>query len=313
MGWLLNRWHIQRELNHLVHAEGMDIVEGHDWCGLSAGLRPDCPVVIRCNGTATYFAHLLQEKVRPSVRWAECLALRDADSVVAVSRFTAGITRRLFRLVNPVGVLHNSIDISQFDPADEDEIEEDTILYLGTLVRKKGVLDLSRIFSRVIEERPQARLWLVGRDTPDKHTGSVSTWDLCRELLSPAARKRVEYFGLQPYDKVHDYVRKAAVCVFPSYAEAFPLAWLEAMACAKPVIAYDVGWAPEVIESGSSGMLSPVGNLECFAQMINKTLSDREQRRRLGLAARQRVESLFASDVAAQRSVRWYQKVLETR
>ena len=85
------------------------------------------------------------------------------------------------------------------------------------------------------------------------------------------------------------------------------------MACAKPVIAYDVGWAPEVIESGSSGMLSPLGNLEGFARIINEMLSDREQRRRLGLAARQRVESLFASDVAAQQSVRWYQRVLETR
>ena len=192
MGWLLNRGHIQRELNHLVHDEGVDIVEAPDWCGLSAGLRPACPVVIRCHGSATYFAHLLKERVRPSVRWAEGLALQQADNVVAVSRFTAGITHRLFRLANPVGVLPNSIDIGQFNPADEDEIEEDTILYLGTLVRKKGVLDLSRIFSMVVEERPQARLWLVGRDAADKRTGSASTWALCRELLSPAARKRIE-------------------------------------------------------------------------------------------------------------------------
>ena len=313
MGWFLNRWTIQVELDRLIHDEHVDIVEAHDWCGVSAGLRAPCPIVIRCHGSATYFAHLLNEKVRPSVRWAEGMALRQADNVAAVSRFTAGITHQLFRLANPVSVLPNSIDISQFDPAAEGEIEEDTILYLGTLVRKKGVLDLSRIFSLVVEKRPQARLWLVGRDTTDKQTGAASTWSLCRDLLSPAALKRVEYFGPQPYEKVHEYVRKASLCIFPSYAEAFPLAWLEAMACAKPVIAYDVGWAPEVIESGSSGMLSPLGNLECFAQMINAMLSDREQRSRLGLAARQRVESLFASDVAAQESVRWYQKVLEAR
>jgi len=85
------------------------------------------------------------------------------------------------------------------------------------------------------------------------------------------------------------------------------------MACAKPVIAYDVGWASEVIDSGLSGMLSPLGDVERCAQLINQMLTDPEQRRRLGLAARQRVESFFASDVAAQQSVRWYQKVLETR
>src|SRR6266404_2835248 len=174
------------------------------------------------------------------------MALRNADGVVAVSRFTAEVTHRLFNLPIPIGVIPNSIDVAQFDPAGQEEIEEDTILYLGTLVRKKGVLDLARIFSSVVEKHPQARLWLLGRDTADRHTGSYSTWNLCKELLSPCARRRVEYLGSQPYEKVQEYVRKAALCVFPSYAEAFPLAWLEAMACAKTVIAYNVGWAPEV-------------------------------------------------------------------
>jgi glycosyltransferase involved in cell wall biosynthesis len=310
MGWLLNRWSIQRELDRLVHDEGVDIVEAPDWCGVSAGLRAACPIVIRCHGSATYFAHLLKERVRPSVRWAEGMALRQADNVVAVSRFTAGATHRLFRLASPVGVLSNGIDISQFDPADDGEIEEDTILYLGSLVKKKGVLDLSRIFSTVVAKRPQARLWLVGRDVADKQTGSASTWALCRQLLSPAARNRVEYFGSQPYENVQEYVRKAAICIFPSYAEAFPLTWLEAMACAKPVIAYDVGWAPEVIESGLSGVLVPLGDTESFAQKVDEMLSDGKQRRSLGHAARERVRSHFASDVVAQQSIHWYRQVL---
>src|SRR3954454_9434256 len=70
-GWLLNRKSAASRLNGLVRDAGLDIVETHDWCGPSAGMQLDCPLVIRCHGSAVYFAHLLKEGVRPSIRWAE--------------------------------------------------------------------------------------------------------------------------------------------------------------------------------------------------------------------------------------------------
>lgn len=310
VGWLWDVHRVERELNRLIREEGAEIVEAHDWGGVSAGVRPRCPVVVRCNGTDTYFARLLQKRVRPSVRWAESVALRQADDVVAVSRFTADVTRRLFKLRGDVGVIPNGIDITQFRPAASDEVERDTILYFGTLARKKGVLDLCRAFSMIVERNRGARLLLVGRDMRDQFSGAASTWELCEGLLSPAARARVEYLGAQPYDKMQEYVRRASLCVFPSYAEAFPLSWLEAMASEKPVVAYDTGWAPEVIETGKSGVLVPSGDTESLALAIEELLAERARARRLGRAARRRVEKYFAADVVARQTVAHYQKVL---
>lgn len=309
-GWFANRLLAQRELNRLVRDEGVQIVEAPDWCGLSAGLRLRCPLVIRCHGSATYFAHLLKDTVRSTVRLAERYALIGASDVMAVSRFTADVTRELFGLNRPIGVIPNGVDLAQFSPADARETEPNTILYFGTLVRKKGVLDLGPVFSRVLELNGQARLVLVGRDSADKATGSPSTWALLQESLSSQARKRVQYLGGQPYEKVQEFVRRAAVCVFPSYAEAFPLSWLEAMACAKPVIAYDIGWASEAIHSGISGLLVPAGDVEAFSGAICGLLSDLARGRALGLAARQRVEAVFSAGVVAQRSTEWYDRVL---
>jgi glycosyltransferase involved in cell wall biosynthesis len=265
---------------------------------------------VRCNGTDTYFARLLQKRVRPSVRWAEGVALRSADDVVAVSRFTADVTRSLFNLRADVGVIPNGIDITQFQPAINGEVERDTILYFGTLARKKGVLDLCRAFSSVVERNEGARLRLVGRDMRDQSSGTDSTWELCKGLLSPAARERVEYLGAQPYDRMQEYVRRASLCVFPSYAEAFPLSWLEAMASAKAVVAYDTGWAPEVIETGKSGVLVPSGDTESLALAIEELLAERERAGRLGWAARSRVEKYFAAEVVARQTVAHYEKVL---
>jgi len=309
-GWLLNRRLAQRELNRLVRRNKLDIVEVQDWCGLSAGMHLDCPVTIRCHGTATYFGYLLRERVRPTVRWAERIALNQAKSIIAVSRFTAETTQRLFGLREAIGVIPNGIDLLRFQPADPDETEANTILYLGTLVRKKGILDLCRIFSRVVDARPAARLRLIGRDARDKSTGSSSTWELCKELLSPAARERAEYVGAQPYDVVQDSIQRAAVCVFPSYAEALPLSWLEAMACAKPVVAYDIGWAPEIIDAGVSGILIKLGDVESFAEHLLTVLGDQAHAKGLGVAARRRVERDFASAVVAESTLIHYRSVI---
>jgi glycosyltransferase involved in cell wall biosynthesis len=310
LGWLWDIGRVQRELNRLVREEGAEVVEAHDWGGVSAGLRLRCPLVVRCHGTDTYFAHLLRKEVRPSVRWTESLALRQADDVVAVSRFTADLTSRLFHLRSEVGVIPNGIDLAQFEPAAPEEVEPGTILYFGTLTRKKGVLDLCRVFSSVVERNTRARLLLVGRDAGDQLTGAASTWGLCREALSPAARKRVDYLGAQPYERMQTFVRRAALCVFPSYAEAFPLSWLEAMASAKAVVAYDIGWAPEVVETGESGVLVPSGDTGALARVVRELLDEPERALRLGRAARQRVETHFASDVVARQTVARYQMAL---
>lgn len=310
MGWLLNRRDAQNELNRLVREQKIDIVEAQDWCGLSAGMRLDCPLTIRCHGSATYFAHLLSERVRPSVRWAESVALKQADSVAAVSRFTAESTRRLFGLTRPVGVVPNGVDTSHFQPGSPEDVVPSSILYLGTVVRKKGVLDLCQAFSRVVKECPDARLSLIGSDAADKLSGSPSTWELCRGLLSADATNQVEYLGLQPHEKVLEHIRRAALCVFPSYAEALPVTWLEAMACAKTVVAYDIGWAPEIIHSGVDGILVPAADLESLTEAIVSLLRDDEENQRLGRAARIRVEREFASNVVADAAVKYYRDVL---
>jgi len=314
VGWLWDARRTQRELNGMIRRDGVDVVEAHDWCGPSAGLRIERPLSVRCHGAAVYFAHLLGERVRPSVRWAEGLALRGASDVVAVSRFTAELTRHLFRLRAEVGVIPNGIDAAQFAPATPEEVEPETILYFGTLARKKGVLDLCRVFSVVAERRPRARLLFVGRDAPDSRTGERSTMALCRELLSAAARGRVEFLGAQPYERVQDYVRRAALCVFPSYAEAFPLSWLEAMACAKPVVGYDTGWAREVVGAdGAGGALVTTGDAEAFVRVVEGLLEDEDARLRMGLAARARVEARFTSAHVARQSIEHYEGLLRAR
>jgi glycosyltransferase involved in cell wall biosynthesis len=309
-GWLVGRLALQRELRRLVAEEGLRLVEAADWCGLSAGLRPGCPVALRCHGTAVYFGHLLKEAVRPPVRWAEQLAFAGADDVAAVSQFTANLTAQLFELSQPITVIPNGIDPARFT-ARPAEIDPNTILYLGTLVRKKGVLDLCQAFSLVVGQFPAARLQFVGRDSADRRAGAPSMWALCQEMLSPSIRERAEYIGEVPYCEVSKYINRAGLCVFPSYAEALPLSWLEVMACGKPVVAYDIGWAREVVEHGSTGLLVKRGDVEGLAEAVLQLLRNPSLGRSFGERGRSQVQAKFSVGAMAEASIDWYQRVLE--
>lgn len=313
MGWLLNRLKIIREVNKMVVNEGLEIVEAPDWTGLSAGMKINCPLVIRCHGSDTYFGSLLGYRPRWSTFLAEAMALRQADQIAAVSRFAANTTNDIFQLSRKINVIPNGINLEHFQPVASAEEDDSLILYFGSLVRKKGVLDLAEIFSQVAARNPSARLLLVGRDSADRQTGEISTWALFKQKVSGDALKRTDYVGPKPSNEVVNFVRKAAICVFPSYAETFGLTWVEAMSCAKPVVASNIGWASEIIEDGVSGILIHPSEHAAYANALIDLLDNPETRMIMGQKARERVEQLFSIQRVAELSLDWYRNVIDAQ
>jgi glycosyltransferase involved in cell wall biosynthesis len=105
-----------------------------------------------------------------------------------------------------------------------------------------------------------------------------------------------------------EVIRRAALCIFPSYAEALPMAWLEAMACGQPVIGYDVGWAREIVDPGRTGLLVPAGNVDGLVQGARALLLERERAAAFAAAARQEVENRFTPSVVVAQLERWVEE-----
>jgi glycosyltransferase involved in cell wall biosynthesis len=83
------------------------------------------------------------------------------------------------------------------------------------------------------------------------------------------------------------------VLALPSEWEGLPLVNLEAMAVAKPVVAFDVDGIPEAIVHGETGLLVPHRDSRALAAAIAQLLDDAALRQRMGLAGRHRVEQQF--------------------
>lgn len=304
-------WLLRQKLTSIINTSGVEVLEAPDWTGITALMSLHCPIVIRMNGSDTYFCRLENRQLKYHNFWLERNALHRADGLISVSRFTADRSREYFSLrKQTIEVIPNGIETRDFPFIGLRGADPDLVLYMGTLIRKKGLLELPHIFNKVVTIRPKTKLLLVGSDAADIATGNSSTWAIMQSLFSPEAAQQVQYLGKIPYTEVQGYLTKAAVCVFPSFAEALPVSWIEAMACGKPVVASNIGWATEVIEDGVSGLLAHPSNHTEFAEKILQVLKSPMLARSLGEAACQRAKKAFEASTVAKQSLDFYRKTV---
>jgi glycosyltransferase involved in cell wall biosynthesis len=310
LSWFFTRKKIENIINQLYDNKDIDLIEAPDWTGITSFIVPKkCPVVIRLNGSDTYFCDLDKRPVKWKNKFHEKRALQKADALLSVSQFTADKTNEVFSLNKKFTIIPNSIDIDSFKKDYEIKELPDTILYFGSLIRKKGLLELPLIFNEVIKENPAAQLVLVGKDVPDIISGSNSTWEMMKGLFTKEAMQNVIYLGSVPYTEIQSHINQATVCVFPSFAEALPVSWIEAMAMQKPIVASNVGWSTDVIDDGLNGFLVHPENHEEYASKINILLSNSQMRAEFGSTARDKVLRKFSVSVVAQQSLAFYKSL----
>lgn len=302
---------VERLINSLYDSGKIEIVEAPDWTGFTAFIKPKCPIVLRMHGTDTYFCYLDNRKVKYRNKYLEKRALKNAEGIISVSAFTGKLTNELMGLNKSFAVIPNSIDASLFKPKENDS-KTLSILYFGTLIRKKGLLELPEIFNIVNKSNNEVKLLLVGKDSADIKTGAPSTWELMKLLFNQSSIKKVEYFGAVAYSKIQDLIKEATVCVFPTFAEALPLSWLEAMSMEKAIVASNIGWAEEMIENKKEGFLVNPTNHAQYAECILDLLNDSKKQELYGKAAREKVESQFSQKLIAKRSIEFYKKIIES-
>lgn len=311
LSWFLTRKKLEKIINQLFLGKEIDLVEAPDWTGISSFIKPkSCPLIIRLNGSDTYFCHLDNRPVKWINKFHEKRALQNADGLLSVSQFTADKTNAIFGLNKEFTIIPNPIETNLFQTNNENSLKEKTILYFGSLIRKKGLLELPLIFNKVIENNPNAKLILIGKDVADIISRNSSTWQMMQELFSAKAKKNVNYIRSVPYSEIKTKIEEANICVFPSFAEAFPVSWLEAMAMKKAIVASDIGWANEMIIDGESGFLVSPKNHDLFASKIVQLLEDSILRNEMGENARNRVKKFFDIDKVAKDNIEFYKEII---
>ncbi|MBO5271227.1 MAG: glycosyltransferase family 4 protein [Muribaculaceae bacterium] len=167
-----------------------------------------------------------------------------------------------------------------------------TFVFVGRLVRDKGIHELVEAFVKLNEKYPQTRLVLVGRSEPQLDPLSPET----QAIID--THKSIEAVGEQ--SDVRPWLAASDVLTFPSYREGFPNVVIEAGAMGLPSIVSDINGCNEIILPGENGMIVPPRNAEALYEAMEKMCVDSEYRKALTVNARELVASRFDCHIVRQ-------------
>src|SRR5512132_816936 len=177
------------------------------------------------------------------------------------------------------------------------------LLFLGRLEERKGAdCFLHALHSQKVE----ALAWtaaMAGDGQIDRYYKLAADLNLLG---------RVRLTGWLDRDAVTGLMRASDILVLPSLNEGLPMAILEGMAHELAVVTTPVGAIPEVIHDEESGLLVPPGDSNALASALQRIISDRELRLRLGRNARKLAEAKFDMARYGDRFLRLYNEVLRT-
>lgn len=199
--------------------------------------------------------------------WLTRLTAKNADKIASVSKFARQELKEFCGLDSEV--VYNSIEDDLFHTGiDGSAIREKyalgdapVIFNAGRLAPQKGALFLVKAFQLVKQAIPEAKLVIAGKHTFSAYSKQVRQH--CDDSVIFAGQ--VSKADMPHYYGMCDLY---ATC---SLWESFNLPLVEAQTCGKPVVAFDIGAHPEVIDR--NGILVDAGNVEAFARACIEKLN----------------------------------------
>jgi len=246
-------------------------------------------------------------------RWAS----RKSHGMIAVGRVMketaedAGI-----RCAGGIRVIYSGMELDHFHPVDKETMEArrrqegfpldaPLIFKVGRLFDLKGHEFAVRALARLGNKKPAPHLVFVG-DGPKREM-------LFEQARSLGVADRLHCTGLVPPQTVGYWLSMADVVVHASLREGLPRVIPQALASGKPVVAFDVDGAREVLFQGETGYLVKAKDVEGLAQGVSKLLDSPSQASKMGRKGREWVVQRFSAETMVQGISALYQELLRKK
>jgi glycosyltransferase involved in cell wall biosynthesis len=280
-------------------ARACDLVHAH-WTLSGASASAGRPVHRRPVLATLHGSDIFRVTKSPVGAWLTRQVLLRADRVMAVSRALMDPAVRLGVPPNKFVVIPDGVDTGRFTPIPSSE-REDIVLFVGSLIERKGARHLLAAMPEVFRSLPHYRLVLVG-DGPQEQMLKALAEDV-------RISDRLSFLGFQPQEEVRRWMQKARLLALPSLEEGLGVVLLEALACGTPVVASRVDGIPEVI-SPEVGALVPPADPAALGAAIRRMLEDRHAWEEMSQRARERAADLYDWNHIAAQWISLYRSML---
>jgi glycosyltransferase involved in cell wall biosynthesis len=240
-------------------------------------------------------------------------AIKAATHYIAYTRYEADYV--IYRGADPgrVTVIGVGVDPAPFQKGDGTQIRErygwgkDPVVgFIGQFAPHKGAGTLLKAMQTVWQTVPEARLLLAGAKRKYAKQLERMLADMDRHV-----RGRVTFLYDFPEELKPDLFAALDVFAYPSRFESFGIAFLEAWAAGKPVIGCRAGAIPDVINSGTDGLLVAPGDANELAEAITLLLADPVKAHAMGASGRNKTLDRYNWPGIARRFRSVYQQAIE--
>ena len=236
----------------------------------------------------------------PLIRAVTRRALKNTKTVLALSQSLAEETSRLTDIPREkIQVVPNGVNLEKF-PFAEPQERENLLLFVGSLIERKGGQHLIDAMPQVLRQFPGYQLVMIG-EGPLKET-----WQA--QISRLGLQDQVKLIGTQSQAEIADWMRRARLFVLPSLEEGQGVVIVEALASGLPCLGTNVGGIPDVVTPQVGRLVAP-GNSSELAQAIYDILKDQAGWEAMCFAARQRAEAHYDWDRIAVRLIEIYHQV----
>lgn len=294
---------LSKKLESVIKEYRVDIVESYDWSG-PLWKKPSVPLVVRMHGANAAYAYY--EGIRSSrmLQFFENRNLKIADSLCAVSNHIGAITCEAFNLKRSFTTIYNSTSTDRFRVQSTEVRDFSRILYVGRIVKRKGLIELFKTMNILFDLDSRAHLDLAGSLNDQFHKELLM-------LIDESKRNRINFIGFVLNENLPKLYSSAGLFVMPSRAEAFGITAIEAMSTSTVVAVTNKASGPEIVEHGVDGYVIDFTNASDAATALANILDDKEGLLKVGVKARQKVESKFSLEECLSTNVEYYTNVIE--
>jgi len=238
-------------------------------------------------------------KISP-IRTVTNLALKKTNQVLALSQSLAEETSRVTGIRQElIHVVPNGVNLEKFMFA-EPQTRENLLLFVGSLIERKGGQHLIDAMPQVLQQFPGYQLVMIG-EGPLKET-----WQA--QISRLGLQDQVKLIGTQSQAEIAAWMRRARLFVLPSLEEGQGVVFVEALASGLPCLGTNVGGIPDVVTPQVGRLVAP-GNSSELTQAIYDILEDQAGWEAMCFAARQRAEAHYDWDRIAARLIEIYHQV----
>ena len=227
--------------------------------------------------------------------------------IITNSRYThQQITKAYPKLSNKLFQIYKSVDPEHFSSVFKSRQSNNfsgsnTIILVGSNLQRKGIQTLISAAPGLIREIPDIRFRIIGNDP--------STPKLIQQCRKLNVETHFYFEGQQSRSQINEAFSEGGVLILPSLTEAFGVVILEAMASGLPVIGTNVGGIPEIIQTGTNGLLIPPNNPEALSKAVIMLLNDLDLRQKFAKAGLETAKK-FSLEVMMDKTYNIYQKLM---